>query len=700
MLGRSLFGRSLSFLQPAVEPRASRREIQLMADRSIKGIAFTAAFYALLAGAMGRFVAQCIHDWPLTIDDAFISARYAHNLAQHFSLSWNPGISPPTEGYTNFLLVVLLAIPGRLGLSIITAAKMIGVLSGLGIIAWLALAGGRLARNRWAGLMAAGLFAFQGAAPAHAVSGLETLLFALLALLLIHSCLAILQAETISPRSIRWLCLAGLAAGWTRPEGAVVAGLMMTTILLVRWRRLKRSHFVAVALWFFLPGAIYMAWRLSFLGYLFPNTFYHKMHPASHEANKEYFRDFATSLVTLLPLVIIPLGFRWRPVFLVPLLAIAGTAAIYTVSDISNMGYGGRFLYPCLPAIYFLFAAAMGEILEARRSQRSLNPVEALFVAGLYAAMLLQVSAQTDFYRNWSYHYGYALKRAHVQLGKLLHRVSPAGRLTIWSDGGAIPYYSDWTAMDAVGLLDSYLAHHPDLPGDEFRKYFYAFHPDAIAMTAKSTDCSDAGGGSKVNVLKADAAWSEYARMGSFAFGPDYFQVVFGRTAAFDGRLRLAIESSPYNVDFDTTGTLLRGQVKVIADDSPLLPAVQFALAPKDLKPGAEGGLTRVYHTVAGRGYRLSGMIQDNCDAGGRPGEMLQVVRVDGAVADSHDLSAPAWAGWREFHSSFTARGDRTTVAILLEAAGKGVGPEWSALSTTQVCGLTLEDAAAGKTAP
>ncbi|MFT5442480.1 MAG: arabinofuranosyltransferase, partial [Myxococcota bacterium] len=48
-------------------------------------------------------------------DDAFISFRYAKNLAMGHGIVWNPG--EYVEGYTNFLWVLILAAGMRLGLS-------------------------------------------------------------------------------------------------------------------------------------------------------------------------------------------------------------------------------------------------------------------------------------------------------------------------------------------------------------------------------------------------------------------------------------------------------------------------------------------------------------------------------------------------------------------------------------------------------
>lgn len=46
-------------------------------------------------------------------DDAYISYRYAVNLANGRGLVWNVG-DAPTQGYTNFLFVVLIALGVRL----------------------------------------------------------------------------------------------------------------------------------------------------------------------------------------------------------------------------------------------------------------------------------------------------------------------------------------------------------------------------------------------------------------------------------------------------------------------------------------------------------------------------------------------------------------------------------------------------------
>ena len=102
-------------------------------------------------------------------DDAYISFRYARNLAEGAGLVFNPG--EPVEGYTNFLWTVLFAPIIGVGLDPTTPSMMLGILSCAALL-WSAWeAGGR----RWlAPLLVA---TFPGLA-LEGVQGLETAFFA------------------------------------------------------------------------------------------------------------------------------------------------------------------------------------------------------------------------------------------------------------------------------------------------------------------------------------------------------------------------------------------------------------------------------------------------------------------------------------------------------------------------------------------
>jgi hypothetical protein len=55
------------------------------------------------------FISEGVRYFVL-FDDAMISMTFAKNLANGYGLVWNPGESPPIEGYTNPLWVVFMSI--------------------------------------------------------------------------------------------------------------------------------------------------------------------------------------------------------------------------------------------------------------------------------------------------------------------------------------------------------------------------------------------------------------------------------------------------------------------------------------------------------------------------------------------------------------------------------------------------------------
>lgn len=80
---------------------------------------------AVLAIYLFLFQVQAI--WPFTIDDMYISLRYAKNWALGNGLLWNVH-APPVEGYSNFSFVVLAAFALSLKVDPVIVLKAAGVL--------------------------------------------------------------------------------------------------------------------------------------------------------------------------------------------------------------------------------------------------------------------------------------------------------------------------------------------------------------------------------------------------------------------------------------------------------------------------------------------------------------------------------------------------------------------------------------------
>src|SRR5262245_13122100 len=104
-------------------------------QRAVGGAAFSKREAILLAAAAmtvtGSLIALLS---PVTLDDAFITFRYARHLAEGYGLgAWNH-TGEHVEGYSSLLWTVLLAGAARLGVDVRLASKVLGVAAALVLI--------------------------------------------------------------------------------------------------------------------------------------------------------------------------------------------------------------------------------------------------------------------------------------------------------------------------------------------------------------------------------------------------------------------------------------------------------------------------------------------------------------------------------------------------------------------------------------
>jgi len=154
--------------------------------------------------------------WNCSIDDAYISFRYAKHLSEGYGLLWNIS-SSPVEGYTNFFLVVILALLHRMGLDILISAKAIGILSAVGTISLLFFVCKKLDYSYALGIIMCILFSVSPVIAIHAVSGLETMLFSFILLCIVFIAIDLLTNKTsnnlkyfylLNPETL--ICICGL----------------------------------------------------------------------------------------------------------------------------------------------------------------------------------------------------------------------------------------------------------------------------------------------------------------------------------------------------------------------------------------------------------------------------------------------------------------------------------------------------------
>jgi arabinofuranosyltransferase len=196
--------------------------------------------------------------WPFTVDDAFVTARYAARLAAGRGLTFVDG--PPSDGATGPLWLLPGVLAASVGASAVDAQKVLGLCMMVMAVALVV----RRAARRAGGARAAPLVAaFCVAGPTLGVwggAGLETGA-ATLALT------GALLAATSRPRPralTAGLCVGALA--WLRPE-ACAAGCVALLAVFVRGDRRATATALGLA------GALglgVLAYRLALFGHALP----------------------------------------------------------------------------------------------------------------------------------------------------------------------------------------------------------------------------------------------------------------------------------------------------------------------------------------------------------------------------------------------------------------------------------------------
>ena len=408
----------------------------------------------LLFGACVAYVALWSYFHAYTVDDAYISLRYARNLADGHGLVFSTDGSPPVEGYTNFLWVILtspLFLLRMTDAQILASLKLLGLFFGLGTVFMTFGLTLKVTQDRLTAAISAAPVALMPYLPLWSAAGLET---AMCVFLLTAGIFAFVSEERRQAR--RWGSMALLAlAAMTRPEG------LPFVLTLVAWE-LARAAFEAAAgkreralsrLRALLPGLLVCGivvggscvWRYGFYGSLFPNTDYAKRatFSLSHVMNRLIeMRWFLVHLVPVGALAI--LGFRRmradesheRNLLLVCLLA------FFAFGFVPRREWmpGYRYELPMLPVLALFAAVALrryvfgGEAVGAISRHRWARPALALVIVVYLvwpAAGLAESKSYTD-----------KLERAHVALGLWLSRYAPPGASYAGWDMGAAPYFS------------------------------------------------------------------------------------------------------------------------------------------------------------------------------------------------------------------------------------------------------------------
>lgn len=445
---------------------------------------------AVLAGAAWSV-------WPVQVDDSFIVYRYADHTARGLGLVWNPG-QDPVEGFTN-LAWVLGHVPAVwLGVDLPLVSKLLGLAAAATTVVVLATE----PRTRIGAVAAAGAFAMALPTSVHALAGLETAAIGLVVLRAV-----VLGARTAHGDQIRPWELPGLllAAGLLRPEGVAA----VAPALLLWW-----AHRPGPAGWSWTAaaagaGAGYMAWRWSYFGHPFPNTFYVKTGQDA-ALNGEWIQVTAALLLPLLMLTATHMAHR--PVR-VAVLVLATVAALFVVpaATAPAMDYLSRFAWHAVPVL----CLAAGWAIDRVPSPTAARAATAVTLLWMLAGGLLHAHTRSLL------NYGPDLDRAHAAIGRGLAAadVDPAARTLAVSDAGAIPYLSGWNSLDYIGLNDERIAR-----GADPTEAVVGAAPTVVIVTSSTVPAQPVS-----HRLDVAAATAGYEQVAAVRMRDEYWQIVYAQ---------------------------------------------------------------------------------------------------------------------------------------------------------------------------
>lgn len=405
-----------------------------------------------------------------TIDDAYISYRYARNLARGLGLVYNEG--ERIEGYTNFLWTVLLAGGVTIGLDPDVLAKVLGGLAACGSLGALYLLADRLRPLGAIPCIATWLFASSIVQSGYAVFGLETPLFVLLVLAGTEMMLRERDRGTGFPYSGLVFGLAGL----TRPEAPMFLGIPMLFLGLRFFGRQNLLRGVVFAA----PIALHMLWRHSYYGTWLPNTLSAKTGSLAQQlaGGRHYLGEYVEHTWPALLLALfglcVAIVSRHRDALCVAALALAVAGYVLLVGGDWMPYY--RFMSPFEPFCFLLAGLGARSLLEpmlpalsARAGRQSARPGAGLALAAGAGALAAGCIIAMGAFRA-------------QRIDRAQHRIlddekrfwdSAAGGAAAWfqqhgqpgeiavGDIGYIGYTTDYPVLDLLGLVDPVISKLP-----------------------------------------------------------------------------------------------------------------------------------------------------------------------------------------------------------------------------------------------
>ena len=407
-------------------------------------------------------------------DDAFISFRYAYNLAHGDGLVWNPGEGERVEGYTNFLWTLLMSVPIALGIDPVPASKFYGLVVFFGTLVSVYKISLSVFRSSYPALLAVFLLGTNYSFSAYATGGLETQMQCFLVTAGIYLTLRMAVHEEIRlPSRATTFSLLCAAALLTRLDSAVLFAIPYAVVFwtLLRGQASVRSRANAAACLVLPPAVIvgsWLVWKCYYYGEILPNTFHIKASHLSVEVlvNGVFYCYLFFHQYLLFPFVFLGIAFGKELFLRTEMRFLAAITVLWCLYIVSVGGdfMEFRFLIPVLP-LFFVLLAGVIMVLANRRIQIALA-VLALFgslnqlVAFRYDRGIESIARLEGHVLNEDENW----RGVGLALEDRFSGSAPPVSIAVMA-AGAIPYYSHLPTIDMLGLNDRWVAKYGPVSG-------------------------------------------------------------------------------------------------------------------------------------------------------------------------------------------------------------------------------------------
>jgi len=439
--------------------------------------------------------------YAFVCDDAYITFRYARNLARGYGIRYNVG-EDPSEGYSNFLWLLLSAAIEALGLSPAIWVNFASAACGLALLVLLAkVARDRFGLSPFASFTAVFALAVFPPFDVWATSGLETMSFAL--------AIFVAFERLVLARSERWAIgggIAMLAVALTRTEGVLWDCVIVAMALVVRLRAgetglvAKFSQALGILL---LPMLAYTAWRGWWFGSLVSNTALVKAHlgVGSLVRGLKYLLMYELTFLAWVPMLLAGIAAIRRELWAgLAISAMAVGFSAYGVLIGGDFMPMGRVFVAGLPFLYLLLAFALDRLPRAGAVAVALAVILLGLLPGLGDVHLVPQSAREALhFRTTDREFLSELGRwanmkenteGFLLRGRAIRDYASPHDTLVGQAIGAVGYASDLFIYDCYGLVTREVAeipvdpnagwdhspgHDKEVPAEYFVKYAPSF---------------------------------------------------------------------------------------------------------------------------------------------------------------------------------------------------------------------------------